>query len=194
MSSCKVSVLLLSIFTLNRTQSTNFSKPPKYEVSQKIRPVRVALLDADRRSDRHDKANSRFQAAALRTDMLLVLRAQRIVKGDMSPVYACMHTHTHTHTLYIYIYIYILHTNTWFCVSWDCEPHFCVPSRGKRLDTRLFHTQYTDGETRPTRSSWEACCSRGNVMLPGRHFEKEIVLCPFTWQNLDWTLKQFWKT
>ena len=50
----------LSILTQNRTLSTNFSKTPKYEVSQKIRRVSVALLDADGRTDRHGKANSRF--------------------------------------------------------------------------------------------------------------------------------------
>jgi hypothetical protein len=48
-------LFLLSVFTQNRTLSTNFSKTPKCQVSQKIRPVAVELLDADGRTNRQDK-------------------------------------------------------------------------------------------------------------------------------------------
>ena len=58
----------------------------------------------------------------------------------MNPVYACMHTHTHTH-------IHIHDTLTHDFVCHETLNHiFCMPSRGKRLDTRRCHTQYTGAD------------------------------------------------
>jgi len=40
--------------------STNFIERPKYQMSQKNRPVAIALFRNDRRTDKHYKTNTRF--------------------------------------------------------------------------------------------------------------------------------------
>jgi len=57
-SSCKVPVILVR-FQCNLNFLNRFSKNPHISNLMKIRPVGVELFHADRRTDRHDEANSR---------------------------------------------------------------------------------------------------------------------------------------